>query len=1227
MNDDAKLRCEIEECIRHLDSPKAVYELFHKMNYPKDKIFNTSYVRNIREFEFAKDEKEKINKIYTVMSYDRLNVFLIETKSLTRPFVRYITKIFSNMYDRFLLIFTIDFSIIQFVFPEYEKKEVGKHKLKTTVLEIKKDDIYYTDIYVLSNIFLKESAYSWRDIWRKWNDAFNVEKVTDKFFEDYKRIFFTIRMHLKRQNVNIKVAHEFTLQFLNRIMFIYFISKKGWLNQDYKFMKNFWENYKRTRQYENNEFYTNWLQPLFFEAFNNKSKFHSELPEEINRIFSNTPYLNGGLFKKKKGQDDLNIILSDSLFKQIFQFFESYNFTIKEDSAVDIEVSVDPQMIGYVYESLANVTEDLYEKEDDKRGDWGIFYTARVEVDFMCKRSLVEYLANNLDIPKDEIYEFVFDENKEKVEKKFNQRRCWRKIEDVLNALSIVDPACGSGAFLVGMLNALVELYKIIYSHTNKELDDFKIKYQIIQRSLYGVDVMPWAIHASELRLWLQLIVETDIKAETLREHPLLPNLSMNLRIGDSLVQEIGGIIFNVRGNNLKPHLKRKLNDLKQEKQKYFEGSFSKKFSSSEEIKHEEIMLFNDILDERSDNIKTENEQLKKSGKNEQTGLFGEVNPEAQNIQREQKKKAEIEEQIEKNEEHVVELERLKTALHDPEQKPFVWDIDFAEVFAEKGGFDIVIGNPPYVRQEIITPPNVLKEDITLADRRIYKQKLIDSVTSRYPNSIPKWTKKCDLYVYFYFHGLSLLNKDGVFCFITSNSWLDVDYGKVLQEFLLRYCNVIGIYDNQIKRSFEHADVNTIIALFSAPVIKKQKSLFDFGFTHNEHAKNAYDGLNKVAKFIMFKKPFEEIINSSNMILIEKSEEIIKTNDFRVYCKSQEDLLEEGWEYPEDFNPEKNSRFSKGNFVGDKWGGKYLRAPDIYFTILEKGKGKLVELGKIAKIRFGIKTGANEFFYLNKETQEKWNIEKEFLKPVIKSPRECKALLVNPSSLDYKILMCHKNKRSLEGSNVLDYINWGENAEVEIKQGVDKGKKIQGFQNISSIISRKLWYSLPQDFGGHIFIQMTFNDSFPFYYTEEESLVDARLYEIKTNNFNPKDLCLSLNSTLSVIFMELYGRANLGEGALDFKVYEADKILCLPKKNLSDSILTRKTRSIFEECGIDSTKPIREQEPNPLPDRVDLDKNIFNELGLTEEERKEFYWSVCELVKYRLDKASSLKKR
>jgi hypothetical protein len=398
------------------------------------------------------------------------------------------------------------------------------------------------------------------------------------------------------------------------------------------------------------------------------------------------------------------------------------------------------------------------------------------------------------------------------------------------------------------MLNVVTELYKMVYKHIGGSLDDFKIKNRVIQYSLYGVDVMPWAIHAAELRLWLQLTVETDFKKDELRQHPLLPNLNLNLRVGDSLVQEIGGVSFNLRTNNLKPHLKRKLEDLKQEKRKYFENSSTAKFKTPEEVNEEEIRLFEKIIDERVESLEAEIQVLEKNVKmaKSQVTLAGE------NIT-DEKRVEENEEKIEINNKEIEKLKSVKERLKDPEKKPFVWDIDFAEIFAETKGFDIVIGNPPYVNYKKISPPNKEKEEITEEDKTEYKDKLIQVLKTRF-NLIGNLDRTNDYYIYFYFHGLSLLNKNGTFCFITSNAWLDVDYGKNLQEFLVKYVPIIAIYDNPIK-AFTHADVNTIIALFGSPEVK-QRSLNDWTSGMNGGNEIIWPRIKNLAKFVMFKKPF-----------------------------------------------------------------------------------------------------------------------------------------------------------------------------------------------------------------------------------------------------------------------------------------------------------------------------------------------------------------------------------
>lgn len=145
-------------------------------------------------------------------------------------------------------------------------------------------------------------------------------------------------------------------------------------------------------------------------------------------------------------------------------------------------------------------------------------------------------------------------------------------------------------------------------------------------------------------------------------------------------------------------------------------------------------------------------------------------------------------------------IANAREALRPNKPIPFVWDIAFVEILkGDNGGFDIVIGNPPYVRQENISDPRIPREKITTQNKREYRVKLAHSVYQAFPiffgyktstsTAARKLDSMSDLYVYFYFHGLSLLNENGAFCFITSNSWLDVGYGVDLQEFLLKYCH------------------------------------------------------------------------------------------------------------------------------------------------------------------------------------------------------------------------------------------------------------------------------------------------------------------------------------------------------------------------------------------------------------------------------------------------------
>ncbi|MFH1798075.1 MAG: DNA methyltransferase [Candidatus Omnitrophota bacterium] len=1021
-------------------------------------------------------------------------------------------------------------------------------------------------------------------------EAFSLSAVTDIFYKDFFVEYNKLVEVVKKRNKisDQEKARDFVLLFAVRTVFLGFIQKKGWIGNDEKFIQNLLKEYLK-KSANHDLFYKKWLTPLFFQALNSPpgrkvTYGDNDFSEETEKNMQMAPYLNGGLFKEKLDYDDHDYFLPDKEIKDFFDFLFSHNFTIEENSYEDEDLQLTPEFLGIIFERLVN-------KAD------GAVYTPRTEVDLMCRLSLVKWLEKNISLPiaKANLYELFFREGEKEEDQKrgsFSERET-KEIVGLLENLTVCDPAVGSGAFLVGMMQVLDEIEQDLKSRIGvKEIDTFERKKRIIAQSLYGVEVKEWAVWICQLRLWLSLFIEAPDSLKGTCE-PILPSLDFKVRQGDSLIQRVGSKSFPVLGHAMVSEtVKRKVTQLKNLKNEYFGNKTPMK---DWEIRQKELAIYEEILRSEITEKQKELNRLKNVQPGSSSSLFGD----------EFFKPAQKE--LDFNKEKIGLLESEIKEIADQKQnirkdKPLVWNIEFAEIFVEFGGFDIVIGNPPYVRQEAIADPAG-----KIKDKKQYKAFLAEMVRLDFPADFPPKSKinaQSDLYAYFYIRALRLLNPKGIHTFICSNSWLDVGYGAWLQRFLLERAPVEFIIDNHAKRSFEAADVNTIISIIHAPIKKIDPA--------------------HMVKFVAFKKPFEVAVFTEYLCQIEEAKEVISNDIFRVYPITIKDLKESGTEYEKETEKQKKMRL--GMYVGDKWGGKYLRAPDIFFTILEKGKGKLGKLGDIAEVRFGIKTGCNEFFYLTEAQSKEWKIEAEFLKPVIKSPRECNRILVDEKDLTCKVFMCNKSKLELKGTNALKYINMGEEATIVVKQGKDEGKKIKGFHNISSVLNRKQWYSLSQDFGASVFIQMTFNDSYPFYYSKNKILADARLYEIRDNANNSRRLCLNLNSTFSVLFIELYGRANLGEGALDFKVYEAEKIPLLNIDIDNDEILKRSPESIFIECGIDpkSRIPIEEQEPKPLPDRAELDNIVFDALDLTVDERKDVYRAVCRLVWNRISKAKSV---
>lgn len=513
--------------------------------------------------------------------------------------------------------------------------------------------------------------------------------------------------------------------------------------------------------------------------------------------------------------------------------------------------------------------------------------------------------------------------------------------------------------------------------------------------------------------------------------------------------------------------------------------------------------------------------------------------------------------------------------------------------------FDAVVGNPPYTRQEEI-------EDLS---EEGYKEDLIKKALHETGANI---SRRAGIHAYFFVHGTKFLKDGGRFGFIVSNSWLDVDYGKGLQEFFLKNYKILAVIESKVEKWFDDADINTCIVILEKCSEKKEREenyvrfvqlkkklryFIPIGGSIWEKEKGRLDEIEKLKKQILYHN------------------ELYENEELKIYPVKQIDLWNEG------FN-------SREGYIGAKW-GKYIRAPEIFFKIIEKGKDLFVPLKEIAEVRRGFTTGANEFFYLTEEDIKKWAIEKEFwmhkedgkLVPnyVVTSPREIISVKVDKSILNYRVLLINKNRKDLTKTNVLKYIEYGEE---------------EGYNKRPTCASRERWW----DLGNQSFTPLcwfkAFNDRVvaPFLDT---IFISDRFYPIYIKNtiHSSKLICAILNSTLQALIVELSGRVVLGQGALDNMTYEAAAMLVINPSKLTkhqiqkleqsfDKICQREIGSVFEEIGANSQEEVSLDKVKP--DRRELDKIIMGEiLGLNEKEQLEVYKAVIDLVKSRIERAKS----
>ena len=615
--------------------------------------------------------------------------------------------------------------------------------------------------------------------------VFSVERVTKRFFEQYRELFFWLMESLdKLMSTHEKIQKDFKekgvdpadfgKKLLGQIVFLYYLQKKGWfgVQRGEKWgsgSKNFLRELFERKHGDYKNFFNDILEPLFYEAL------RLEHPKDYyDKFHCRIPFLNGGLFDPLHDYDwqDTDIMLPNDIFSNtyktdegdigngILDIFDRYNFTVKEDEPLEKEVAVDPEMLGKVFENLLEVKD---------RKSKGTYYTPREIVHYMCQESLINYLDTEIN-PHIVTYQDIDSEQKnmfgnrvrtgqlklEEEEKnlegqmfvpredieiliKYGEtaiehdnrvvheghetetyayklppsvRKNAKLIDEKLASIRVCDPAVGSGAFPVGMMNEIIRTRNALTPHIrgNGERSPYNFKRHAIQNCLYGVDIDPGAVEIAKLRLWLSLIVDEE-EREAIQP---LPNLDYKIVQGNALL--------SVEKNLFNQEL----------------------FNQLEELKP---LFFNET-----------------------------------SASKKQKYKKQIDELI-----------NQITSGH----KDFDFEVYFSEVFHEKKGFDVVIANPPYLSALEFSKLYGLEERKTLG-------KLFQSAKGTY-----------DLYILFVERAITLLNLHGKLAFINPNKYLSAKYAESLREFILQSAKLDCLVDVSGIRIFDEASVYPVLSFMS----------------------------------------------------------------------------------------------------------------------------------------------------------------------------------------------------------------------------------------------------------------------------------------------------------------------------------------------------------------------------------------------------------------------------
>lgn len=635
-------------------------------------------------------------------------------------------------------------------------------------------------------------------------ETFSVERLNKEFFTGYKAQY----TKFIKQLPDSKHHRDYVKKLLGRLVFLQFLQKKGWMGVPTSNTK--WEGGDKEyllhlieRNEGNNSLLSHVLEPLFFKTLNEPRT--NDLADGILGENIKIPYLNGGLFEEDE-LDKMRIDFSYDFFKELIHFFSQYNFTIDENDPDDSEVGIDPEMLGHIFENLL---------EDNK--DKGAFYTPKEIVQYMSRQSIIQYLKTYI---TEEKYVSAIDTlvNTYQVEPILQNKEIASRLTTLLQNVKVCDPAIGSGAFPMGVMNVLFHTRHTLHAFADKHgsWNAAQVKREIIQNNIFGVDIEQGAVDIARLRFWLALVVDADVPQP-------LPNLDYKITCGNSQIyrysldMSIADVFEEYNRIGKENALKNNLfwEDFTLDSYKRLVEDYTNEHDNKEALrkKIKEIKdCFKNTL--AIGDIKRRKAIEKKIAEYEQISLFGTRKADEDRLGYLSAKN--VLKQLQLKESEILNNLKYKNS--------FEWRFEYPQLLDDKGafvGFDIIIANPPYIKEG----------------------RMSKTFFEPYKES-PYYKGKMDIWYLFACNGLDLLNSNGVLCFIATNNWTTSFGASKLREKVIKETRICNIVDFGAVMMFDSASIQTMIMMF-----QKDKVMDDYTFDYRRLT--AYKATEKEAIVIL----------------------------------------------------------------------------------------------------------------------------------------------------------------------------------------------------------------------------------------------------------------------------------------------------------------------------------------------------------------------------------------